>query len=56
MMKNKNFANQFKDGMNSKCLLEGWIPELPVEKQKKIAANIRTRMVNELEIALDILK
>ena len=56
MMKNQNFAHQFKDGMNSKCLLEGWIPELHKEKQKKIAAKIRTGMVNELEIALDILK
>ena len=56
MMKNENFGNQFREGMNSVSLLEGWIPVIPLVKQKEIAANIREETINELRKAHDILK
>ena len=56
MMKNENFASQFIAGMNNLSLPEGWIPKLPLVKQKEIAAKIREETISEVKKAHDILK
>ena len=41
MMKAGEFTNQFKQGINIKSLLKGWIPSTPLDVQKRIIENDR---------------
>jgi hypothetical protein len=45
MMRAGEFINQFKQGINTKSLLKGWIPNAPLDVQKRIIENDRKHLL-----------